>query len=51
MDLIHSYTRAQAIDDGVLLDVSNIAKEAGVKYPTALTHVVWSKSRCPKASA
>ena len=28
-DLIHSYTRAQAIADGVLVDVSDVAKEAG----------------------
>ena len=32
-DLIHSYTRAQAIEDGVLVDVSDVAKEAGFKLP------------------
>ena len=35
--------RAQAIDDGTLLDVTETAKEAGVKYPTALTAAVWQK--------
>jgi len=36
-DLIYSYTRAQAIEDGVLIDVTSMAKEAGIKYPVALT--------------
>jgi hypothetical protein len=42
-DLIHRYTRAQAIADGVLIDVSAAAKEAGFKYPVALTAAVWSQ--------
>jgi hypothetical protein len=32
-DLIHSYTRADALRDGVLIDVSATAKEAGFRYP------------------
>ena len=40
-DLIHSYTRAQALADGVLVDVSTVAREAGITYPTALTRAVW----------
>ncbi len=39
-DLIDSYTREQAIEDGVLVDVSEIAREAVIKYPTALTRAV-----------
>lgn len=35
--VIYSYTRAQAIDDGVLVDLSNLAKEAGFKWPVAIT--------------
>lgn len=35
--VIHSYTRSQAIDDGVLVDVTATAQEAGFKVPTALT--------------
>lgn len=35
--LIHSYTRAQALEDGVLIDVSETAKEVGLKYPVAIT--------------
>lgn len=40
-DIIDVYTRAQAIDDGVLVDVSTVAKEAGIKFPTAMTRAVW----------
>jgi hypothetical protein len=36
-DLIHRYTRAEAIRDSVLIDVSPVAREAGIRYPVALT--------------
>lgn len=39
--VVHSYTRQQAIDDGVLLDVSEMAREAGFKFPVALTCALW----------
>jgi hypothetical protein len=42
-DLIHRYTRADAIRDGVLIDVSATAKEAGIRYPVALTAAVWER--------
>jgi hypothetical protein len=42
-DLIHRYTRADAIRDGVLIDVSVVAREAGIRYPVALTAAVWAK--------
>ncbi len=35
--LIYAYTRAQALADGVLVDVSKMASEAGFRYPTAIT--------------
>lgn len=41
-DVIYAYTRAQAIDDGVLIDVTDTAREAGIKFPTALTSAVWA---------
>ena len=41
MEVIYSYSRAQAIEDGVLVDVSEMATEAGFKHPTALTRAVW----------
>ena len=40
-DLIHSYTRADALRDGVLIDVSAVAREAGIRYPAALTRAAW----------
>lgn len=39
--VVASYTRVQAIEDGVLVDVSSMAKEAGFKWPVALTHAAW----------
>jgi hypothetical protein len=42
-DLIHRYTRAEAIADGVLIDVTPTAREAGFKYPVALTAAAWVK--------
>jgi len=41
-DLISSYSRAQAIEDGVLRDVSEVAREAGIRYPVALTAGAWA---------
>ena len=38
---IYSYTREQAIKDGVLVDVTETAKEAGFQVPVALTRAVW----------
>ena len=35
--LIFSYSRADALRDGVLVDVSELAREAGIKYPLAVT--------------
>lgn len=41
-DVIHTYSRAQAIEDGVLVDVTPTAKEAGFKIPVSLTAAVWA---------
>lgn len=45
---IFTYTRAQAIDDAILndvsdmaIDVSDMAKEAGFRVPVALSSVAW----------
>lgn len=40
---IHVYTRAQALEDGVLVDVSKTALEAGFKVPVAVTRAVWDR--------
>ncbi len=39
--VISSYSRAQAIDDGALIDVSETAREAGITFPTVVTAAVW----------
>ncbi|MHB1872030.1 MAG: DUF6573 family protein [Steroidobacteraceae bacterium] len=49
-DLIHCYTRAQALADGVLVDVSERAGRAGIQYPTACTASVWALIDCIPAS-
>ncbi len=41
--VISSYSRAQAIEDGVLVDVSETASEAGITFPVAVTSAVWAK--------
>ncbi len=40
--IVFSYTRARAIRDGVLVDVTETAREAGLGYPTAITASVWA---------
>lgn len=42
-DLIFSYSRRQAIDDGVLVDVTDAAREAGIRYPVSVTRAVWDE--------
>ena len=42
-DLIHACTRRQAIEDGVLIDVTETAREAGIVFPMAVTAAVWSE--------
>jgi len=42
-EIIYAYTRAQAIEDGELVDVSETAREAGIKFPVAVTRAVWVK--------
>jgi len=36
-NVIFSYTRRQALQDGVLVEVSDLAREAGFTWPIALT--------------
>ncbi len=41
-DVVHTYTRREALDDGVLMDAGSAAREAGFKVPVALTAKVWA---------
>lgn len=38
---IYVYTRAEALEDGVLMDVTDTAKEAGFRVPVAMTTAAW----------
>jgi len=40
-EVIFTYTRAQAIADGVQVDVSTVAAEAGIRFPVFLTRSVF----------
>lgn len=42
-EVISSYSRAQAIEDGVLVDVSETSREAGIKFPVAITRGVFDE--------
>jgi hypothetical protein len=50
-DVISSYTRKQAIEDGALIDVSQLAQECGFKYPVALTSRVYGEVVVPPIEA
>ncbi len=39
--IVYSYSRAQAIEDGVLVDLTELAKEAGFKIPVAITSSIY----------
>lgn len=41
-EIISVYTREQAIEDGVLIDVTETAVEAGFRVPVAVTAAVWA---------
>ena len=42
-EVLSRYSRAQAIEDGVLVDVSETAREAGIRFPVAVTRSVWER--------
>ena len=39
--VVYSYTRAQAVADGVQVEVTKTAQEAGIKFPMFLTRAVY----------
>jgi hypothetical protein len=47
--IVYSYTRAQALADSVLVDVTEMAKEAGFKLPVAITAALESRLTPTKA--
>ena len=42
-ELIFAYSRRQALNDGVLVDVTGTAKEAGFRVPVAITRAAWAQ--------
>ena len=40
---LHTYTRAEAVADGVLIDVTETAREAGFRVPVAVTAAAWAE--------
>ncbi len=40
---VSSYSRKQAIEDGFLVDVSEVAQEAGIAFPVCLSRAVWEE--------
>ena len=45
--VIYRYTRQQALEDGVLVDMSAWAKETGFTIPVACTAAVWNQYIVP----
>lgn len=45
--VIYRYTRQQAIDDGVLVDLTEWARETGFSIPVACTAAVWNQYVVP----
>lgn len=40
-EVIHTYSRADALRDGALVDVTDTAREAGFSIPVAMTRAAW----------
>ncbi len=43
MEVISSYSRAEAIEDGLLVDVTSRARECGFIFPVAISQRVYAK--------
>ena len=40
--MVYSYTRAEALADGIPIDVSDTARETGFRWPVAMTDGAWA---------
>ena len=40
-EIIHAYSRREALEDGFLVDLGQLAREAGFRWPLAVTRAVW----------
>jgi hypothetical protein len=43
-EVIYAYNRSQAVADGVQVDVSKVAAEAGIQFPMFLTRAVFDQN-------
>ncbi len=50
-EVIHTYSRREALADGVLVDVSEMASEAGFKFPVAVTQRLHAEVLTPDPRA
>lgn len=50
-EVIFSYSREQALEDGVLVDVSETAREAGFQFPVAVTSRLFDEVITPDPRA
>jgi hypothetical protein len=50
-NIISSYSRAEAISDGLLFDVSTWAKRVGIKFPVAVSVSIWTEILEPDETA
>jgi uncharacterized protein DUF6573 len=41
LNIVYSYTRAQAIADGVQVEVTKTAQEAGIRFPVFITRTAF----------
>lgn len=41
--IVSQYSRADAIQDGVLVDITDLAKEYGIAFPVAMTEAAYNK--------
>lgn len=48
-EIIYSYTRKQAVEDGVLVDITKYAIQVGFKIHTAITGNLYFSYVCPPA--
>lgn len=47
-ETIYAYSRKQALEDGVLIDVTQEAQEVGFKIPVAVTSRLYHEYICPQ---
>ena len=50
VETIYSYTAEEAVEDGVLVDVSEMGKEAGFKWPVRISQSVHTLCTPPKSN-